>query len=268
MEVYLIFALCARTEWPAARVRLSNVKETLSNLSTTAAEPLILLSQYLSGVIHQGTGDLPSALSIFQSPSFALPSSPTPTPRSQVLLDLSILAALNTILILRPPTHPQHSLLAPLLTSLSPLCLSNPSKSLQSAYYLILATTHPCGIVRTKQYLQSALQAAKQTANTQLTCITLNFMSWKFFKGVVGEQAEKSARASLSLARKGGDRLWWSVADGVLGDTLEVQGKGAEAEGVRREGREIAAGLEGGLCRVVEGVEVGKGEGDGVDGIE
>ena len=91
-------------------------------------------------------------------------------------------------------------------------------------------------------------------------------MSAKFFKGVVGEQAEKSARASLSLARKGGDRLWWSVADGVLGDTLEVQGKGAEAEAVRREGREIAAGLEGGLCRVVEELGTGKGEGKGMEG--
>ena len=78
-------------------------------------------------------------------------------------------------------------------------------------------------------------------------------MSAKFFKGVVGGQAEKSARASLSLAMKGGDRLWWSVADGVLGDTLEVQGKGGEAEGARKEGREIARGLEGGLWRVVEG---------------
>ena len=84
----------------------------------------------------------------------------------------------------------------------------------------------------------------------------------------MGEQAEKSARASLSLARKGGDRLWWSVADGVLGDTLEVQGKGQEAEGVRSEGREIAGSLEGGLWRGVEGGSggTGKGEGEGVEG--
>ena len=77
----------------------------------------------------------------------------------------------------------------------------------------------------------------------------------------MGEQAEKSARAGLTLAKKGGDRLWWSVADGVLGDTLELQGKGAEAEGVRREGREIAGGLAGGLWREVEvGVQLGEEE--------
>lgn len=68
-------------------------------------------------------------------------------------------------------------------------------------------------------------------------------MSWKFFRGVVGDQAEKSARASQVLARKGMDRLWCSVAAGVLSDTLEVMGRSAEAEQVRKEGRELAKGL-------------------------
>lgn len=79
--------------------------------------------------------------------------------------------------------------------------------------------------------------------------MTLNFMAWKFFRGVVGEQAEKSARASQSLARKGMDRLWGSVAAGVLGDTLEVMGRAQEADDVRREGRDIAAGLPPSLLK-------------------
>lgn len=73
--------------------------------------------------------------------------------------------------------------------------------------------------------------------------MTLNFMSWKFFRGVVGDQAEKSARASQTLAIKGMDALWGSVAAGVLADTLEVQRRGPEAEGVRAEGRRVAGGL-------------------------
>lgn len=65
-------------------------------------------------------------------------------------------------------------------------------------------------------------------------------MSYKFFRGVVGEQAEKSARASLSMAKKGKDTLWISVADAGLAEALEVQGKAQEAEAARKEGRELA----------------------------
>lgn len=91
-------------------------------------------------------------------------------------------------------------------------------------------------------------------------------MSWKFFRGVVGDQAEKSARASQNLARKGMDRLWASVAAGVLGDTLEVMGRVAEAEEVRREGREIAKSLPESMWRETHAyVKEGEGEGGGVN---
>jgi hypothetical protein len=89
--------------------------------------------------------------------------------------------------------------------------------------------------------------------------MTLNFMSWKFFKGVVGEQAEKSARASQTLAAKGRDVLWGSVAAGVLGDTLEVGGRREEAEKVRGEGLRIASGLPE---EILKAMEVGNGEGE------
>lgn len=85
-------------------------------------------------------------------------------------------------------------------------------------------------------------------------------MSWKFFRGVVGEQAEKSAKASVSLAKKGRDSLWMSVADGVLGETLACQGKGEEAEMVRKEGLEIAARLPVSMQREVDV------RGDGMEG--
>lgn len=97
--------------------------------------------------------------------------------------------------------------------------------------------------------------------------ITLNFMSWKFFRGSVGDQAEKSARASVQLAKKGRDSLWVSVADGVLAETLEGRGKGEEAEGVGREGREIAGKLPRGMQRFVgDGEEGGQEEGSGQRG--
>lgn len=74
-------------------------------------------------------------------------------------------------------------------------------------------------------------------------------MSWKFFRGVVGDQAENSARASQKLAKKSGDSLWISVADGLLADTLEVQGKHAEAVAARKEATAVAEGLPVGVQR-------------------
>ena len=71
----------------------------------------------------------------------------------------------------------------------------------------------------------------------------------RFFKGVVGEQAEKSARASQSMAKKGRDRLWLCVASGCLAGSLEVQGKGPEAEEMRREAMLLAEGLPEGVVR-------------------
>ncbi len=68
-------------------------------------------------------------------------------------------------------------------------------------------------------------------------------MSFKFFKGLVGEQAEKSVRASENLARKGMDGLWRSVSAGSVGEMLEMAGRMEEAGTVRDTGREIARGL-------------------------
>ena len=68
-------------------------------------------------------------------------------------------------------------------------------------------------------------------------------MSWKFFRGSVTDQAEKSARASQSLALKGRDPLWICVAEGALADTLGVMGKREGSEEARKEGREMAGRL-------------------------
>lgn len=75
-------------------------------------------------------------------------------------------------------------------------------------------------------------------------------MSWKYFRGVVGEQSEKSARAGRATAKKANDRLWVSVADEMLAETLERQGKGPEAKAIREEGDRVMAGLPPALKRV------------------
>ena len=198
--------------------------------------------QYLEGVINQGIGLLNNALNIFLSPLLSLPEPGKPAP-SQNHLDISILAALNSLLIVRSHAHPPINT-PHFINRLGPLCSGNPSKAISSAYNLVLATVPSDDtIVHNKQCLQNSLQAAKACANNQLMCLILNFMSWKFFRGVVGQQAEKSARASHTLAQKGKDVLWMSVSAGLLADTLEIQGRADDAEAIRDDGRKYAATL-------------------------
>ncbi|MCJ1456119.1 hypothetical protein MMC28_006478 [Mycoblastus sanguinarius] len=254
MRLHLAFTLCARTSWTAAKDQLLQIRETIIPNMDGTPEPLILLNAYLEGTISQGTSELSKALAFFQSSSLSLsPSYQTP-PRSQLAVDISILSALNTVLIVRSPVHPQHHILPSLLATLGPLCLSNPNRQIQSAYHLVSATTPSSStILLTKQSLQSALQTAKQTSNNQLMCMVLNFMSWKFFRGVVGEQAEKSARASQSLAVKCMDGLWMSISAGVLGDTLEAAGRVEEAEKARQSGFRTAGSLPDGVQLAMRG---------------
>ncbi|MCJ1285177.1 hypothetical protein MMC26_004515 [Xylographa opegraphella] len=264
VQIHLIFALCARTSWQTAKEELSLLKRNAADLQEPQLGPVSIFIHYLDALLKQATGDLASALTIFQSSIFALPTSPPnahASPPLQPQYDLSLLAALNALLIIRAPTHPKHSLFPTILSQLEPLALANPSKNIHAAYYLLRAisptstTSDPApGILKTKQYLQSVLQAAKHTANNQLMCITLNFMGWKFFKGVVGEQAEKSARASLQLAKKGRDGLWIGVALGKLAETLERQGKGEEADAAWREALDVAGRLPVAMQREVDRV--------------
>ena len=260
MHLHLSFALCARTAWALAHEQLRHVRAAVSALDSRLQNDLQLTVLYLEGVMYQGAGDLDSALGIFQSPSLGL-SQIDRSAASQVQLELSIVSALNTILIVR--SHSQSfPEVSRLLDYLEPLCTTSPNKSIQTAYQLVIATVSaPDSIVRTKQCLQYALQSAKACGNKQLLYMTLNFLSWKFFRGVVGEQAEKSARTSHYTAKIGMDRLWTSVSAGVLGDALEVQGRIKEAEAVKAEGRNIATGLP----KAVQRMEMTEWHGSSMD---
>ena len=64
----------------------------------------------------------------------------------------------------------------------------------------------------------------------------MNVMTDLFFQGIIGEQAEKSAQAARTLAKKGDNKLWLCVADSMYGEIKERCGKMQEAEAARREG--------------------------------
>ena len=242
MRLYLAFMLCARTSWSAAKEQQAKIEASVRSMIRTP-EPLLLLTIYLEAVICQGIGNLTEALALYQSSVLSLPVTPEQRSRSQLSLDISILSTLNTILIIRSPSHPQNHLVPSLVSALEPLCLQNQNHQICSAYHLVAATTSSDTILLTKQSLQSALQASKQTENKHLMCVVLNLMSWIFFRGVVGEQAERSALASQNLAQQCLNGLWMSVSAGLLGDTLEVAGRTDEAERARQSGLKTSGSL-------------------------
>ena len=236
-----MFALCGRSGWSEARKELATLKEMQKNLEEEVTFPIEAFILYLEGMICQGTGDTEGALSRFSNPLLAVRSATQPS----MTRDLSVLAALNCILIIHLPTHPQHSRLPSFLSSLEGLNKATQSRNIRAAYFLVLSlqanTQHEQ--LKTKENLSKVLSESKITANNQLMCIALNFMTEKFFRGLLGDQSLKSARTAVNMARRQKNDLWTSVADGLLAESLETQGMGAEAEQVRAEARQIAGRL-------------------------
>lgn len=244
-----VFLAAARTDWDLANQTLKEVRQFTQDIGSDLPHSIKCLMEYAAGTIAQATGDLATALSTFQSPLLSLSPSASKTSRNDPCRDICILAALNTVLIIREPGHPSHQHLANILSALEPFCSNSPNKYIQAAYFLVCATVQTDSTIQTKHHLQLALQSATAISNSQITCMTLTFMSWKYFRGVVGEQAEKSARAGRVMANRANDRLWASVTDEMLADTLERQGKGDEARAVREEGQRLIMDLPPGLKR-------------------
>jgi Cohesin loading factor len=252
IQVQTVFALCSRSAWGMATKELQALKEMLPELLDPQELSVQMLVPLLEASILQGTGETEKALEIYMQPPLSLATAESPT-SSSVSRDISILATLNALLIICLPNHHRHSEFDDLFSRLEPLTLEHPSRDILAAYNLVHAVSLNTGpdvidaesasMLKTKQYLTQALQGAKRTGNNQLCCITLNFMTWRYFRGVVGEQPVKSAMSAQALARKGQNSLWMSVADGLLADTLETQGRTNESDSTRQESLDLAGKL-------------------------
>ena len=95
------------------------------------------------------------------------------------------------------------------------------------------------------------MNAARAVANNQLLFVVMNVMTDLFFHGIIGEQAEKSAGAGRTLAKKSGDQLWLSVADNMYAEIKERCGKKAEADAARMEGITVLKTLPDALKRTL-----------------
>jgi hypothetical protein len=249
--VQLTFLRSSRGDWKSASDTLADGLKSATELGNVLPAEMRCLLAYLQGVIYQGTGDLQKALSSFQRPELALPPQNTITAQIDVCRDTAILAALDSVLILRDPRQPQTHRMDGILESVQPFCVSSSSKYIQAAYNLVRAAIHPDeeASIKRKEYLQYAFKAATAITNNQITCIALSYMSWKIFSGVIGAQAEKSSWASRAMAQKAGNGLWVSVADNLLANTLDREGKTQQAMQIRNEALKNAATLPEALTR-------------------
>ena len=216
------------------------VKKILQVLEEARPPPgiLRLLALYLSGVFQQGVANLAGALRTFESPQFNLEVLSDAT-RGHIEKDLSILAALNRLWIMQNTTMVDEQKTAELLDRLGAVHTEHPDEEIRTAHHLVLATVPtnpPSSINQIKHHIGAALTAATKLGNTHSLAMALNLMRARLFENVVGDQAMKSAKAGAAQAKKSGNLLWMSVAEGMLAQTYEVHGQMAEARAARGDG--------------------------------
>lgn len=208
------------------------------------SEFLSILALYLEGVFYQGTAALEKAIAIWKDKRFEMDWSGAPKPgSSRIETELSILAALNRLWIMQEPNQTDDAETAELVELLRPICEDNPDQEIRTVYNLVLSAIRmnpPLSINQIKRHIQQSLSGAQQTSNTQYLSMALNIMRARLFENVVGEQALKSAKAGSAQARKSGNVLWMSVADGMLAQSFEMQGALAEAKATHEAGVRLA----------------------------
>ncbi|KAI1410914.1 cohesin loading factor-domain-containing protein [Hypoxylon sp. FL1857] len=223
----------------ATHTRWAEVKNCVVQLENLVKPPLegvvVLYSTYLAGVYHQGTGDLKTASSIFRNRMFSLNGARGGGNgnRKSTELEVSLLATFNRLWIMQHPEYRDDRLTLELLEQLRPLCADHPNMEIRTAYNLVLAavqTNPPIPMTAVKMHISTALNNAQSLGNVQTLSIALNLMRAKLFQSIVGDQALKSARAASNQAKRSGNTLWMSVADGMLAQSFDVQGQSLDAQ--------------------------------------
>ncbi|CAG8962054.1 hypothetical protein HYFRA_00005096 [Hymenoscyphus fraxineus] len=232
-QLYMAFYAAGISDWHQVKLNIDQLRSTARNFDFALPGPLECLALFLTGVYYQGSGDLSTALRIFQDPMFSLNHNHgKTTSTSKIEREFSIIAALSALWILQTPSLQNTANNTATLAMLEPICDKHPNLDIQTAFRLVKATiltNPPVPLYSIKTLLGAALSGAKKTQNNQFICIILNVMCSKFFSNVVGEQAEKSAMAGCVQAQKSGSLLWRSVADGMLAKCYDVQGKKGQA---------------------------------------
>lgn len=244
LNVLLGLMMAGKCQWEVVK----QIMMKLDTLITATTQPAVrLLSIYLSGVYHQGIGDLQRALQIFLDRRFAVPQKSTGVRAGQ--REMALLAGLNRLWIMQHPSCRNDVETLDLMEQLQPHCAGHWNVDVRTAWHNVVAaleTDPPQQLSQQKQHLQAALAGSRSSNNILATAVTLCIMRSRFFENVIGEQALKSARAASKQAQRSGNILWQSVADGMLAQSYEVQGQRDESreewEKATKEARDAFAG--------------------------
>ncbi len=251
----------------ATHCEWAKVHGCLAQLAGPVAEardgPLEALALYLKGVLRQGQGELNDALLIFEDPRLAIQQARSDSggggPASaaaavaaaassaanegHVREEVALLAAMNRLLIMQLHRLRDEAQINLLVEQLSAACAGHANPEIKTAFSLVMAaitTDPPLSMLDVKQHIQQGLNGSTASSNAQCLNIALNTMRYRLFDNVVGEQALKSAKAGSTQAKKSGNILWMSVADGMLAETYEVLGQTAQAQAARQAGVQYA----------------------------
>lgn len=244
--IHTLIALISatRTQW----AKVHDCIQKIENLRPKPEEGRLgLLVLYVTGVYHQGTGELDRAYQIFSDPRFDIADADNAAngPTSTTHPEVSLLAALNRIWIMQEPSRRNVEQTTALIEKVRPYCAEHADVDVRTAYNLAVAaveTDPPQSIQTVKRYISTGLRFAQGANNTQLLGVALNLMRSCLFDSVVGDQAVKSAKAGRAQAQKAGNLLWMSVGEGMLAETEEMQGQHDEAERLRASGTAHANG--------------------------
>jgi hypothetical protein len=202
-----------------------------------------LTLSYLSAVFDQRNGLFDSAMHIYSSDALQMPAQ-----GSSAKVDFAILAALNTMLIMRNLGPSYQSTTKTLLSQLTPLCENHPNQYIRMAHRLVYAMSSPdistdASILRKRTSVQVAVNKAndimRRTQNREFVMIALPFFAETFFKDRISSQAIQAVRAVRSNNKSSQTPLWTAVAADMSRHTLERNGLIEEAQVSRREYEEI-----------------------------
>ena len=230
--IYIMFGLHAatRTEWQ--KVGDCNRKLEQRHKRQPLEGSLGSLAAYLRGAFDQGVGALDSAQGTFESPQFAIGGN-THRGEKGIEFGMSLLAALNRILIMQDKNHRDDRKIAELIEQVEQACVDYDDMEIRAAFHLTMAISQmnpPLSINDLKQHLHVAIQTTRRTNNTHCLSMALNTMRYRLFEDHVGEQAVKSAKAGTAQAMKSGNLLWMSVAEFMCSKSYESRSQKQEAE--------------------------------------
>ena len=256
---------CFREDQTTASEALTILRKRVAKPPYNNQEAFVRMLSYLSAIKDQASGFLDSSLHVYSSDVLALPEKGS---TSGAKLDTSILAALNRLLIVRSPTHPQHYTSGALIAQLQPHCENHPNQYIRMAFRLVHAiSSEDAAINRQKTLMQTASNRAndifRNTHNREFVIIALCYFTMRFFADQVGEKSIQAIRATRQNAKLSRKPLWMAVALGLCITTYQRNGLIEEAQKAQLEFEAIQPQLPSALRGDVDMATGGEEDAEG-----